>query len=74
MSQILKLVPPPSSLEQRKADARAVLSDANELGAETVIVFAYKDGDIYIRSSAYVDRLKLIGALEVAKIKVWNED
>lgn len=74
MSRVLTLVPPPTSAEHLLADARDVLSDAYELGAETVIVFAYKDGDIYIRSSASADRLKLIGALEAAKIMVLNGD
>jgi hypothetical protein len=52
--------------------AEEILKDAISMEYETVIVFGYKDGDIYTRHSDAHGALEVIGALEVAKRLMWE--
>lgn len=52
-------------------DARSLLGKAMEMEFESVILFGFKQGRIYVQSSAHPDILKLIGALEAAKLELW---
>ena len=54
--------------ESFQKDARALLEEAIELKFETVIVHGYKDGNVSIKTSKWEDTLRLIGALEYAKV------
>lgn len=54
-------------------DAKALLEEAAGMEFESVIVFGMRDGQIFVSSSAHRDTLKLIGALEAAKIHLWQE-
>ena len=56
----------------RKEFSKEVLDAAASIEPETVIVFCYKDGLVSVLMSECVDTLKLIGALEAAKMAIWN--
>ena len=48
-------------------DVVKTLREAIELDFNSVIIFGFKEGQIYVESSGAEDNLKLIGALEMAK-------
>lgn len=52
--------------------AEEVLLDAVKRDYESVIVFGFKDGNIFTRGSAREDVLRVIGALEIAKRELWE--
>ena len=52
--------------------AEEILRDAIQRDYESVIVFGFKDGNIFTRASAREDVLRLIGALEIAKRELWD--
>jgi len=53
------------------ADARALLEEAARMEFENVIVLGFKDGKMHIQASAHPDTLRLMGALEAAKLEMW---
>lgn len=69
--KLLKLCPPDSP-EGRKANAIATLEAMKAEGFESVIVHGFKDGQIYTKVSAMRSALELLGALEAAKVQVWE--
>lgn len=48
------------------------LRDAIASEFDSVIVFGFKDGSIVIQASNIEDNLRMIGALEAAKQRVWE--
>jgi len=60
-------------LADRKKIAKGILEVAASMDPETVIVFCYRDGVISVAASEYEDSLQIIGALEAAKMEIWND-
>lgn len=58
--------------ESFQKDACALLEEAIELKFETVVVLGYKDGNVSIKASKWEDTVRLIGALEYAKVFLHN--
>ena len=50
------------------------LQEALAARYETVVIMGQKDGQITVDSSATVSRLETIGALEIAKRRIWEVD
>lgn len=50
------------------------LQEALAARYETVVIMGQKDGQITVNSSATVSRLETIGALEIAKRRIWEVD
>lgn len=71
MKADLKLIPKDGP-EHRREEARKVLTWALEQNFESVIIFGYDETGITSRTSEYSGRLQIIGALEAAKIKIWE--
>lgn len=69
MAEILHL----TDYDPRHCDARQVLLEAMEMNPQSVIVFAFGPEGITVCASASIDRLKIIGALEAAKMKIWQD-
>lgn len=59
---------------QMREDAQDVLRLAEQEGFESLILFGFKDGKIYIKSSKSKSTLEILGALEAAKVQIWGED
>jgi hypothetical protein len=53
-------------------NAEKVLMEAAREDFEAVIVFGLKDGIIHARVSAVDGRLEVLGALEAAKMALWE--
>lgn len=64
----MKLVAIPS---QEAPSATSTLRDAIEDEFDSVIVFGFKNGQIFITSSDIEDNLRLIGALDAARQQIW---
>lgn len=54
-------------------DVRGVLEDALAKEFNSVIVFGFKDSTVSVMKSGIIDKIKVIGALEVAKQNLWME-
>lgn len=52
--------------------AALTLRDAIASGFDSVIVFGFKDEQIFIQASEVEDKLRLIGALDAAKMQIWE--
>lgn len=62
-------------MSQARGDANGVseiLNEAIETGFESVIVFGFKDGKVWITRSKLDNTLELLGALEGAKMHLWE--
>lgn len=68
---MLKLLPKDGPVF-REQDAKEVLEDALRQNYESVIVFGFKDGQIFTRHSAIHNALEIIGALAVARDDFWE--
>jgi len=55
-------------------DANALLEELKDENYDTVIVMGFKNGNVYTKSSQPEDWVMLVGALEVAKLDLWNAD
>lgn len=49
-----------------------ILEDVKKEEYDTIIVFGYKNGEVNVHGSGFVDRTRIIGALEIAKHVVWD--
>jgi len=56
-----------SATEKLIESSNEVLAEAIENGFEAVIIFGWKDGQLYIKNSHLKDRLTVIGAMEEIK-------
>jgi hypothetical protein len=63
----MKMVPEEYPTMHYIVDAADLLESCSKEDFETVLVLGFKDGTIYLRNSAYVNTLEIIGALETAK-------
>ena len=54
-------------------DAKKVLTEACDRDFETVIVIGFKDGNVHIKSSGWKSTASLVGAIELAKHHILNE-
>jgi len=54
-------------------EVKEIIESIKELNPESLIVFAFKNKQIHIKSCRVNDTMKVIGALEAAKIQLWNE-
>jgi len=68
---VVKLCPPWSD-EDLKRDAIECLEEMKSEGFTTVIVHGFKDGAIYTKTSKKHSALEILGALEAAKVEVWE--
>lgn len=66
-----KLAALPSTGERNSVND--VLHDAIDDNYDEVFVFGLKDGEIHIKHSRIGSTLKTMGALEAAKIGLWEE-
>lgn len=55
-------------------EVKDIIESIKELNPESLIVFALKDKQIHIKSCRVNDTMKVIGALEAAKMQLWNQD
>ena len=70
---VVSLVPPPSADELAKASAQSLLKECAEMEPVGVIIFAYlADRKIFSNHSGYINKLELLGALEAAKVDIWQ--
>ena len=56
---------------QEAPSATSTLRDAIEDEFDSVIVFGFKNGQIFITSSDIEDNLRLLGALDAARQQIW---
>lgn len=68
----LKLVPKDGP-EYTKVKAKELLEWAIEQGYESVIIMGFSEKKIHVRSSSNNGTLELIGALEGAKMDIWEK-
>lgn len=61
-------------LQERRQRVQETLQEALAARYETVVIMGQKDGQITVDSSATVSRLETIGALEIAKRRIWEVD
>lgn len=61
-------------LQERRQSVQETLQEALAARYETVVIMGQKDGQITVDSSATVSRLETIGALEIAKRRIWEVD
>lgn len=61
-------------LQERRQRVQETLQEALAARYETVVIMGQKDGQITVNSSATVSRLETIGALEIAKRRIWEVD
>lgn len=61
-----------NELQERLQSAQETLQEALAAGYETVVIMGQKDGQITVDSSATASRLETIGALEIAKLRLWR--
>ncbi len=71
MNSPLRLIPN-SGPVYRVHNAKGVLEDALKEDYETVIVFGFKNGNIFTQKSANINCLEIIGALTVAREEFWE--
>lgn len=72
MSAAIKLV---TARDEVKQDAKQLLTEAIGRDFESVLVIGWKDGKVQFNNSASLDAIKIIGALETAKMNyysTWN--
>ncbi len=68
MSAILKLA---TQRDQVQQDARALLEESIARDFESVLIVGFKDGKVQFNCSASLDAMKIIGALESAKLNYY---
>lgn len=66
----VKLASLPSKSERN--EVRSVLTEALDDNFDEVILFGFKNGKIHIRRSKISSTMNTIGALEAAKIGLWE--
>ncbi len=55
-----------------KSDSNEILQEAIEENFDSVIIFGLKDNTISVKSSACLNKLVYMGALEAAKQQIWS--
>ena len=70
---VVSLVSQLSTNELAKASAQSLLKECAEMEPIGVIIFAYlPDRKIFSKHSGYINKLEILGALEAAKIDIWQ--